>query len=277
MPTITSKSGLLSKTELHYDETGQGRPVVLIHGWPLSGDSWAKQVPAFAAAGYRVITYDRRGFGQSEKPGKGYDYDHFADDLAALLDELDLTDVTLVGFSMGGGEIARYISRHGQERLRSVVFAAAVPPYLLKTDDNVDGALGDADVDGMQKAASDDRAGFLDGFTTSFFSVDGEIKVSEQDRQDALAMASQAEDKALVDCIAAFARTDFREDLAKVTVPTLVIHGDGDGTVPFEASGRRTADAIAGSELHVVAGGPHGLTVSHAEEFNSTVLSFLAR
>jgi non-heme chloroperoxidase len=277
VPTITSKSGLLSKTELHYDETGQGRPVVLIHGWPLSGDSWAKQVPAFAAAGYRVITYDRRGFGQSEKPGKGYDYDHFADDLAALLDELDLTDVTLVGFSMGGGEIARYISRHGQERLRSVVFAAAVPPYLLKTDDNAGGALGDADVDGMQQAASDDRAGFLDGFTTSFFSVDGEIKVSEQDRQDALAMASQAEDKALVDCIAAFARTDFREDLAKVTVPTLVIHGDGDGTVPFEASGRRTADAIAGSELHVVAGGPHGLTVSHAEEFNSTVLSFLAR
>ncbi|VXC32616.1 alpha/beta fold hydrolase [Nocardioides sp. AX2bis] len=277
MPTITSKSGLLSKTELHYDETGQGRPVVLIHGWPLNGDSWAKQVPAFVEAGYRVITYDRRGFGQSEKPGKGYDYDHFADDLAALLDELDLTDVTLVGFSMGGGEIARYISRHGQERLRSVVFAAAVPPYLLKTDDNVDGALGDADVDGMQKAASDDRTGFLDGFTTSFFSVDGEIKVSEQDRQDALAMASQAEDKALVDCIAAFARTDFREDLTKVTVPTLVIHGDGDGTVPFEASGRRTAAAIAGSELHVVAGAPHGFTASHAEEFNSTVLTFLAR
>lgn len=276
MPTITAKNGLLSKIELHYEETGTGRPVVLIHGWPLSGASWSAQVPAFAQAGYRVVTYDRRGFGQSDKPGKHYDYDTFADDLASLLDELDLTDVTLVGFSMGGGEIARYIARHGQDRLHSVVFAAAVPPYLLKTDDNPDGALGDADVDGMQEQARNDRAAFLDGFTTDFFSVDGVLKVTEAQRQEALALEAAAEDDALVDCIGAFARTDFRDDLTKVSVPTLVIHGDGDGTVPFAASGQRTHAAITGSRLHVIAGAPHGMTASHTEEFNAAVLDFLA-
>lgn len=275
MPTITAKNGLLSKIELHYEETGTGRPVVLIHGWPLSGASWSAQVPAFAQAGYRVITYDRRGFGQSDKPGKHHDYDTFADDLASLLDELDLTDVTLVGFSMGGGEIARYITRHGQDRLHSVVFAAAVPPYLLKTDDNPDGALGEADVDGMQDQAMNNRAEFLDGFTTDFFSVGGALKVTEAQRQEALGLEALAEDDALVDCIGAFARTDFRDDLAKVSVPTLVIHGDGDGTVPFAASGQRTHAAIAGSRLHVIAGAPHGMTASHTDEFNAAVLDFL--
>ena len=277
MPRFTASSGLLSKVELNYEETGSGRPVVLIHGWPLSGASWAHQVPAFADAGHRVITYDRRGFGDSDKPGKDYDYDTFADDLAALLEELDLNDVTLVGFSMGGGEIARYIGRHGQDRLRSVVFAAAVPPYLLKTDDNPDGALEEDAVQEMEQGAANDRTAFLDGFTTDFFSVDGEIKVSEDERQQALQMEAQAEDKALVDCIGAFARTDFRQDLAAVTVPTLVIHGDGDGTVPLEASGKRTHEAIAGSELHVVEGAPHGMTASHTEEFNRVVVEFLAR
>ena len=271
MPQIESNGISLNYT----DSGGDGRPVVLIHGWPLSGASWSEQVPALTGAGYRVITYDRRGFGDSDKPGSGYDYDSFAADLRGLLDGLDLRDATLVGFSMGGGEIARYIGSHGQDRLASVVFAAAVPPYLLKTDDNPEGGLGQEDVEGMQQAAREDREGFLDGFTTDFFSAGGELKVTEAQRQEALTLAAQAEDQALVDCIAAFGTTDFRQDLESVTVPTLVIHGDGDGTVPFEVSGKRTAAAIAGSELHVVQDGPHGLNVSHAEEFNRTLLAFL--
>jgi len=273
MTTVNGSGGVA----IHVDDTGgDGRPVVLIHGWPLTGKSWAGQVPEFQAAGFRVVTYDRRGFGDSGKPGTGNDYDTLAADLAAVLDQLDLTDVSLVGFSMGGGEIARYIGTHGQDRLHSVVFASAIPPFLLKTEDNPDGALGEADVAGMQDGLRADREGFFDSFTTSFFSADGELKVTEQDRQDALELEKSAELTAAVEDIAAFGKTDFRADLTKVTVPTLVIHGDSDGTVPLEASGQRTHEAIAGSRLHVVAGGPHGITVSHKDEFNRVVLEFLA-
>ena len=261
---------------LHYEDTGgDGRPVVLIHGWPLSGASWSEQVGALTDAGLRVITYDRRGFGDSEKPESGYDYDTFAADLAGLLDGLDLNDVTLVGFSMGGGEIARYIGRYGEDRLRSVVFAGAVPPYLLKTADNPDGGLGDEDVDGMKQGASENREEFLDGFTTNFFSANGELKVTEEQRQQALGLQSAARDEALVGCIEAFGRTDFRNDLERVSVPTLVIHGDSDAIVPFEVSGQRTAKTIEGSTLVVVEGAPHGFNVSHAEEFNRSLVDFL--
>jgi non-heme chloroperoxidase len=268
----------VNSISLHYTDTGgDGRPVVLIHGWPLSGASWSEQVPALTEAGYRVVTYDRRGFGESDKPESGYDYDTFAADLSGLLTALDLTDVTLVGFSMGGGEIARYVGNHGTDRLHSVVFAGAVPPYLLKTDDNPDGGLAEADVQGMEDGARTDRENFLDGFATGFFSSDGELKVTEQQRQDALALAALARDEALVGCIGAFGRTDFRDDLTKVDVPTLVIHGDSDAIVPFEVSGKRTAEAIAGSTLVVVEGAPHGFNVSHASEFNTAVLDFLAK
>ena len=263
---------------LHYTDTGgTGRPVVLIHGWPLSGASWSEQVPALTAAGHRVVTYDRRGFGESDKPEGGYDYDTFAADLAGLLAGLDLRDVTLVGFSMGGGEIARFIGTHGTERVHSAVLAGAVPPYLLKTDDNPDGGLEEKDVAGMEEGARSDREGFLDGFTTNFFSVDGELKVSEEQRQDALALEALARDEAVVGCIGAFGRTDFRADLAKFDVPTLVIHGDGDAIVPFEVSGKRSAEAIADSTLLVVEGAPHGFNVSHKDEFNAALLEFLAR
>ncbi|MFC5676277.1 alpha/beta fold hydrolase [Aeromicrobium endophyticum] len=263
---------------LHLTDTGgDGRPVVLIHGWPLSGASWSEQVPALTEAGYRVVTYDRRGFGESDKPGAGYDYDTFAADLAGLLTSLDLTDVTLVGFSMGGGEIARYVGNHGTDRLHSVVFAGAVPPYLLKTDDNPDGGLAESDVQDMENGARTDRENFLDGFATNFFSADGELKVTEEQRQDALALAALARDEALVGCIGAFGRTDFRDDLTKVDVPTLVIHGDSDAIVPFEVSGQRTAETIADSTLVVVEGAPHGFNVSHAGEFNAALLDFLAK
>lgn len=273
MPDIASNG-----INLHYTDTGgEGRTVVLIHGWPLSGKSWADQEGALVDAGYRAIAYDRRGFGGSDKPETGYDYDTLAADLAGLLDGLDLTDVTLVGFSMGGGEVARYLGTHGDARVRSAVLAAAVPPYLLKTDDNPDGGLGDDDVQGMIDGVTSDREGFLDQFTTDFFSVGGELKVTEDQRQQALALEASAADAALAGCIAAFGRTDFRADLAKIAVPTLVIHGSGDATVPFEVSGKRSAEAISDSTLVVVDDAPHGFNVSHRDEFNSALLEFLGR
>lgn len=264
--------------ELSYtDSGGDGRPVVLIHGWPLSGASWSEQVPALTAAGYRVITYDRRGFGASDKPESGYDYDTFSEDLAGLLDHLGVSDATLVGFSMGGGEVARYLGTRGSERIRSAVLASAVPPFLLKTDDNPDGGLADEDVEGMKSGFRDGRAEFLDGFSKDFFSADGDLKVTEAQRQEALALVEPAIDVAIEACIDSFGRTDFRDDLARIDVPVLVIHGDADGIVPFEVSGQRSDEAISDSTLHVVKGGPHGVNVSHADEFNATLLDFLAR
>jgi pimeloyl-ACP methyl ester carboxylesterase len=277
MTEITAHHGLFKDTNLHVDDTGgSGRPVVLIHGWPLSGESWSEQVPAFSSAGYRVVTYDRRGFGRSDKPLTGYTYDTLTDDLHTLLEELDLRDVTLVGFSMGGGEVARYFSKYGTERIHSVVFAAAVPPYLMKTGDNPDGPLEAGQAARMTAGLTADQEKFYDGFTTDFFSANGTLVVTEQQRQEALALALQSSKVAALACMTAFATTDFREDLPKVSVPTLVVHGDADGTVPFEGSGARTHAAIPGSELHVIAGGPHGINVSHADEFNRVVLDFLA-
>ncbi|KQO59768.1 alpha/beta fold hydrolase [Curtobacterium sp. Leaf261] len=278
MAEITAHHGLFKDTNLHVDDTGgSGRPVVLIHGWPLSGESWSNQVPAFEAAGHRVVTYDRRGFGRSDKPHSGYTYDTLTEDLHTLLTELDLDDVTLVGFSMGGGEVARYFSKYGTERIHSVVFASAVPPYLLHTDDNPEGPLPKEQAAEMTAGLTKSEDDFYDQFTTDFFSVDGELKVTEAQRQEALTLAHQASKTAALECMAAFANTDFREDLPKVTVPTLVIHGDGDGTVPFAGSGKRTHEAIAGSELYVVEGAPHGVTVSHADEWNRVVLEFLQK
>lgn len=278
MAEITAHHGLFKDTNLHVDDTGGGgRPVVLIHGWPLSGESWSNQVPAFVDAGYRVVTYDRRGFGRSDKPKTGYDYDTLTEDLHTLLTELDLEDVTLVGFSMGGGEVARYFTKYGTERLHSVVFASAVPPYLLQTSDNPDGPLPKSQAAQMTADLTKDQDAFYDQFTTDFFSVDGVLKVSEADRQEAIALAKQASKVAALEAMASFANTDFRDDLSKVTVPTLVIHGDGDGTVPFEGSGARTHAAIPGSELYVVEGAPHGVIVSDSEEWNKAVLDFLQK
>ncbi len=258
------------------DSGGDGRPVVLIHGWPLSGASWSEQVPALKEAGYRVLAYDRRGFGQSD-PGDKYDYDSLADDLDNVLSDLDLTDVTLVGFSMGGGEVARYASRHGVDRLHSVVFAAAIPPYLLQGDDNPDGPLTEDAAGGMRQGLEDDRDGFFDQFMTQFFSAGDDLKVTDEQRKEALALCKQSDQEAALGCMEAFGTTDFRDDLPKVTVPALVIHGDSDGIVPFEGSGKRTHEAVDGSELVVIEGGPHGVNVSHAKEFNEALLAFLEK
>ncbi|GMA28040.1 alpha/beta fold hydrolase [Arenivirga flava] len=278
MTEITAHHGLLTDVNLHVDDTGgAGRPVVLIHGWPLSGESWSEQIPALTAAGYRVVSYDRRGFGRSDKPRQGYDYDTFAEDLDAVLSALDVRDATLVGFSMGGGEVARYLSKFGSDRIRSAVFAAAVPPYLAQTDDNPEGPLDQETADGMESGLKEDDAAFYDQFTKDFFTANGTIAVTEEQRQQALALAKQADKHAALGAMKAFATTDFREDLKAVTVPALIIHGDSDGTVPFEGSGQRTHQALSGSELHVVVGGPHGINVSHADEFNRELLAFLAK
>lgn len=278
MTEILAHHGILNDVNLHVDDSGgPGRAVVLIHGWPLSGESWSEQIPAIAAAGYRVISYDRRGFGRSDKPKSGYGYDTLTEDLDAVLTALDVTDATLVGFSMGGGEVARYVAKFGSDRLHSVVFAAAVPPFLLHKSDNPDGPLTAEQAGGMAKGLESDEAGFYDDFITQFFSARGELVVTEDQRQQALALTRQADKHAALECMTSFGTTDFRDDLTKISLPTLVIHGDSDGIVPFEGSGALTHATITGSELHVVAGGPHGVNVSHADEFNEVLLAFLAR
>jgi len=277
MSKLTVGTDDRTPVELHYEDRGAGKPVVLIHGWPLSGRSWENQVPALVEAGYRVVSYDRRGFGNSSQPWGGYDYDTFAADLKALMEHLDLRDATLVGFSMGGGEVVRYIGTHGTERVARAVLASAVPPYLYKSDDNPEGGLDDNAIAGFEAGVRGDRIAFLDAFTTGFFTASGELKVSEPQREYARDIAAFASPKGTLDCIAAFGRTDFRGDVARVKVPTLVIHGDSDAIVPFEVSGKRSAELITGSELVLIKGGPHGINASHPKEFNKALLAFLAR
>ncbi|MCB8745656.1 alpha/beta hydrolase [Rhodoferax sp. U2-2l] len=268
--------GTAESVRLHIDDSGgSGRPVVLIHGWPLSAQAWAPQVSVLQAAGYRVVTYDRRGFGRSDKPESSYSYDTLADDLQRVLAQCDLQDVTLVGFSMGGGEVARYVARHGESRLHSVVFAAAVPPYLMKTADNPDGPLTQQNAQQMTIALEQDRQAFFEQFTKDFFSANGVLQVTESQRSQAVALCQQSAQHAALACMDAFATTDFREDLKRVTVPTLVIHGDADSIVPIEGSGLRTHRAVPHSQLVRVAGAPHGLNVSHAQAFNDALLTFL--
>lgn len=257
------------------DSGGSGRPVILIHGWPLSGQAWHGQIEPLKAAGFRVIAYDRRGFGHSDKPEGGYDYDTLAADLHHLLEELRLNSVTLVGFSMGGGEVARYVTNHGESRLHSVVFAAAVPPCLLKTEDNPDGPLEPAAAREMEEGLRADREGFFDRFTRQFFSVDGELVVNEARRREAVDLCLESDQGAALGCMQAFATTDFRGDLPRIQVPTLVIHGDSDGIVPIEGAGQRTHEAVEHSRLAVLRGAPHGCNVSHAPAFNEALVSFL--
>ncbi|MFC6840673.1 alpha/beta fold hydrolase [Xanthomonas theicola] len=267
-----------SRVRLHVEDTGGGgRPVVLIHGWPLSAAAWTEQVGPLKDAGYRVVAYDRRGFGRSDKPSDGYEYDTLADDLAGVLEDKDLHDAVLVGFSMGGGEVARYVARHGSARLAGVVFASAVPPYMLMTEDNPEGPLSKDKAQEMEQGLKASRDTFFDQFTRQFFSAHGELKVSEAQRQEAIALCRQCDQTAALGCMQAFGATDFRQDLAKVDVPTLVLHGDADATVPFEGSGQRTHRAIAGSEAVVLKDAPHGCNTSHAADFNRALLAFLAK
>jgi pimeloyl-ACP methyl ester carboxylesterase len=264
--------------ELFYEDHGSGKPVVLIHGWPLSGRSWEYQVPVLISAGHRVISYDRRGFGLSSQPWDGYEYDTFAADLNTLVEHLDLREATLVGFSMGGGEVARYIGRYGTERIARAVLASAVPPYLYHSNENPGGGLDEATIGAFEAGVKSDRIAFLDQFVTNFFTAGNKgLLVSEPTRQYNRMIAAFASPKGTLDCVGAFSRTDFRGDLDKFDLPTLVIHGDADGIVPFEVSGKRSHESISGSELVLLKDAPHGCNVTHAADFNSALLSFLAK
>lgn len=278
MPTIQTKHAHAPQTELYYETYGQGRPVVLIHGWPLSGRMWEGQTDALRHAGYQVIAYDRRGFGQSGKTATGYTYDVFASDLKDLLEELNLTDVTLVGFSMGGGEVSRYAGLYGTDRVRSAMLVASVAPYLLKTAGNPDGGMTHEDVEGMVKQVAQNRPQFLAGFTKKFLNWDENgAKLGDEFLDFAAAMYMQASPVATQECVRAFGETDFRADLARLTVPTLVVHGDKDQIVPLAASGQRVPQYAPNAELHVMTGAPHGLNATHGDEFNKILLDFVAR
>jgi len=277
MPHITIGQENSGSIELYYEDHGTGKPIILIHGWPLSGRSWEKQVPVLLEAGHRVITYDRRGFGDSGKPTFGYDYDTFAEDLHSLITELDLRDVTLVGFSMGGGEVARYIGTHGTERVSKAVFMAAVPPFLLKTPDNPAGVDGSV-FDGIKKAIVADRPAFLSKFLADFYNVDtlGGKRISDAVVRLSWNIAATASPKGTLDCVSAWG-TDFRADLQRIDVPTLVVHGDADRILPLAATGTPTQQAVKGSRLVVVKDGPHGLNWTHAEEVNRELLKFVGQ
>ncbi len=263
--------------KLYVKDWGAGRPVILIHGWPLSADSWDDQAAAIADAGLRAIAYDRRGFGRSDQPWAGYNYDTLADDLAAVIEGTGATDATLVGFSMGGGEVARYLSRHQGKGVVQAALISSVVPYMLKTPDNpngVDQAMFQQMTEGMKK----DRAHFFAGFFKDFFGA-GVLSspVSSELLEWARSVAMQASLKATLDCANAFATTDFRPDLAAFKVPTLIIHGTADKTVPIDATGRVAAHAIPHAKFLEYDGAPHGLFATHKEQFTKDLLAFLRR
>jgi len=275
MPYVTVGKEISGNIDLYYEDHGSGKPVVLIHGYPLSGTSWEKQVPVLLDAGYRVITYDRRGFGKSGQPTTGYNYDTFAEDLHKVVTHLKLNDFTLVGFSMGGGEVARYIGKYGSNGVSKAVIISGVPPYLLKTGDNPEGV--DASVfAGIEKAVAADRYAFFTGFFQNFYNTDQYLgkRISEQAVQASWNVAATASPTASLACVPTW-HEDFRQDLARIDVPTLVIHGDADRILPIAASGLRTAKLIKNARQLIVKGGPHCIPWTHAEEVNAELLSFL--
>ncbi|KAB7733248.1 alpha/beta fold hydrolase [Rudanella paleaurantiibacter] len=260
---------------LFYEDYGQGQPVVFVHGWPLDHQMWEYQLTDLPGRGLRCIAYDRRGFGKSSKPYDGYNYDTFADDLKAVLDQLDLQNVTLVGFSMGAGEIARYMSRHGGARVAKVVLASGVTPYLLKTDDNPDG-VDRSTFDDMVDKIRTDRADFLQTFGKQFYGVGMLSKPVSQAMLDGDFMrAYLASPKATIDCVRAFSETDFRSDVQTINVPALIIHGDADKTVPIESSGEQTANLMMNASYKIYEGAPHGLFYTEREQFNRDLLEFI--
>src|SRR3982074_504500 len=277
MPYLTVGKENSGDIELYYEDHGSGVPMVLIHGYPLSGASGEKQVPVLLGAGHRVITYDRRGFGKSSQPTTGYNYDTFADDLHKLVTQLKLNDFALVGFSMGGGEVARYFGKYGSKGVSRAVIISGVPPFLLKTPDNPEGLDGSV-FEGIQKDVKADRYAFFTEFFKNFYNTDLLLgkRLSEQAVQGSWNLAAGASATASLACVPTW-HEDFREDVARIDIPTLVIHGDADRILPIEASGARTVKLIKGARSLVVKGGPHCITWTHAEEVNSELLNFLGK
>jgi non-heme chloroperoxidase len=275
MPTVKVGTENSADIELYYSDHGAGQPVVLIHGYPLSGRGWDKQVPALLDAGYRVITYDRRGFGKSSQPAEGYDYDTFAADLSALLEQLDLRDAVLVGHSMGTGEVTRYLGRYGSARVAQGVLVAPIPPFLLQTPDNPDG-VPQSLFDGFAAAATADTPAWMKGFLDNFYNFDtlrGTL-ISDQAFQTSWNLAVTASATAAVACIGTWA-TDFRADLPEIDVPILVIQGDADQVLPLDKTGRRLPGLIKDAQLVVIEGGPHAIPWTHAAQVNTALLAFL--
>lgn len=271
MPIVTTSD----QTELYVKDWGTGKPVVLIHGWPLNADSWEAQALGLAEAGFRVISYDRRGFGRSGQPFAGYDYDTLSDDLAAVIQALDLKDATIAGFSMGGGEVSRYMSRHGGKNVSKAMLISSIAPFMGKAEDNPDGVPDDV-FKGMKDGLRKDRAGFLQDFFKDFYGqgTDGG-GVSDGMLHWTWSMAMMASPKATLDCVDAFGTTDLRGDMDAFEVPTLVVHGTADNTVPIDPAGRQAARMIKGAELKEYEGAPHGLTATHAEKLTQDMLAFV--
>ena len=277
MPFINVGKENSGNIDLYYEDHGAGMPVVLIHGYPLSGASWEKQVPVLLASGHRVITYDRRGFGKSSQPTTGYDYDTFAEDLRKLVTALELRDFALVGFSMGGGEVARYLGKYGSQGVSKAVFLSSVPPYLLKAPDNSEGV--DLSVfQGIEKAVAADRYAFFTDFFKNFYNTDLLLgkRVSDEAVRASWNLAAGASATASLACVSTW-YTDFRKDLPRIDVPTLVMHGDADRILPITASGLRTAKLVKGARMVVVDGGPHAINWTHADKVNPELLSFLGQ
>jgi non-heme chloroperoxidase len=277
MPYVTVGKENSSKTDLYYEDHGSGQPVVLIHGYPLSGASWEKQLPVLLNAGHRIITYDRRGFGNSSQPTEGYNYDTFAEDLHKLISHLELREFALVGFSMGGGEVARYLGKYGSKGVSKAVIISGVPPFLLKTPDNPEG-LDQSVFDGLGKAITADRYAFFTEFFKNFYNTDLLLnkRVSEQAVQASWNLAAGCSATASLACVPTW-HEDFRKDLSKIDVPTLVMHGDADRILPITAAGPRTAKLIKGARLLVVKDGPHCITWTHADEVNAELVNFLGK
>ena len=277
MPFVNVGKENSAEIDLYYEDHGSGEPVVLIHGYPLSGASWEKQLPVLLAAGHRVITYDRRGFGKSSQPTDGYNYNTFAEDLHKLVTKLNLNSFSLVGFSMGGGEVARYIGKYGSKGVTSAVIIGGIPPYLLKTADNPEGVDGNV-FEGIQKAVAADRYAFFTEFFKNFYNTDVLLgkRISEQAIQASWNIAAGASATASLACVSTW-HEDFRNNLAVIDVPTLVIHGDADRIVPLSASGERTAKLIKGARLVPIKDGPHAVNWTHAEEVNRELVDFLGK
>ena len=277
MPYVTVGKENSSNIDLYFEDHGSGQPVVLIHGYPLSGASWEKQVPVLLSAGHRVITYDRRGFGKSSQPTTGYNYDTFAEDLHKLITHLELREFALVGFSMGGGEVARYLGKYGSKGVCKAVIISGVPPFLLKTPDNPEGV--DASVfEGIQKAVAADRYAFFTEFFKNFFNTDVFLgkRISQEAVQASWNVAAGASATASLACVPTW-HEDFRADLGRIEVPSLVIHGDADRIVPINASGQKTAKLVKGARLVVIKDGPHAVNWTHADEVNAELVNFLGK
>ena len=271
MSTFVTRDG----TEIYFKDWGTGKPVLFSHGWPLDADMWEYQMEYLSSRGYRTIAFDRRGFGRSSQPWNGYDYDTFADDIAQLIEHLDLRDVTLVGFSMGGGDVTRYIGRHGTARVAKLALLGAVTPIFGQSADfpqGVDASVFAGIKDGLLK----DRAQFVTDFAPAFYGINQGQQVSEGVLTQTLNIALMASLKGTLDCVTAFAETDFRPDMGKVDVPLLVIHGDADQIVPFETTGKLAATMVEGAQLNVYEGAPHGFAVTHAQQLNEDLLAFIA-